>query len=610
MTRTWKHSYNVYLVVIIFLLKVGWLLFSEKISPDPQPGFPLDDSWIHAALARNIACGEGFTINPGEPAAGSTSVLWTFVLAGIHYLCGSENTNSVILCARFLNCLFMVITIVFSLRIMRTFTLNNIYLFAGGILFITSYPWAWSCMSGMEMPLASMLIMIVFYIQFFGSVQSSDHFLPQTALCRHHSANDALRTDFEKSSQNTIPDVINVPRKIFVSSIAENVLIPVVWFIAFLARPEMLIVALVSLVIISPVSKYCRSVIQVDMPGASEADSSAFSIRDMFVQVSIFLFCLVIFFVLYHNYFGVFMPNTLEAKMTERAFPLAFKTSGIFHALKTAFLSPFIDLFSVFSFLFFFNPVSCIVFIAFYVTYIIKLSGKLKTFYLQLLNNSEKSKSVKCVLIELEKSDSLIKVFWGGAILLFVSAATGIIAGPENYAFQHGRYFSPFFCISFSIAAGFFLKHLPVDLLKNHFILLLLLSGVLIAAEAQYQSGPEFAAEVYNINQLQVKAAKKISAVVKKDAAIGVNDVGAMAYFTENRIIDLEGLMDPALIPFKRAGKTGEYVRKSKIPFVLIFPYWYPDIASDKNFKPIWKVSVERNVTGGGDELVLYSTEY
>src|SRR4051794_36084239 len=44
-------------------------------------GFPLDDAWIHAQFARNLASGFGLSFNPGEPSAGSTSPLWTAIVA-------------------------------------------------------------------------------------------------------------------------------------------------------------------------------------------------------------------------------------------------------------------------------------------------------------------------------------------------------------------------------------------------------------------------------------------------------------------------------------------------------------------------------------------------
>lgn len=44
-------------------------------------GYPLDDAWIHQTYARNLAKFGQWAFIPGHPSAGSTSPLWTIVLA-------------------------------------------------------------------------------------------------------------------------------------------------------------------------------------------------------------------------------------------------------------------------------------------------------------------------------------------------------------------------------------------------------------------------------------------------------------------------------------------------------------------------------------------------
>lgn len=44
-------------------------------------GFPLDDAYIHLVYAQNLAHGHGFCFNVGEPSIGTTSPLWTCLLA-------------------------------------------------------------------------------------------------------------------------------------------------------------------------------------------------------------------------------------------------------------------------------------------------------------------------------------------------------------------------------------------------------------------------------------------------------------------------------------------------------------------------------------------------
>jgi hypothetical protein len=45
------------------------------------PGFPLDDAWGHLVYGRSLATLHGLSYNPGQPEAGVTSPLWTYLCA-------------------------------------------------------------------------------------------------------------------------------------------------------------------------------------------------------------------------------------------------------------------------------------------------------------------------------------------------------------------------------------------------------------------------------------------------------------------------------------------------------------------------------------------------
>ncbi len=53
-------------------------------------GLPLDDGWIHARFAQNLARGHGFSFNPGEPTSTTTGPLWTLLLALGYRLTGEH----------------------------------------------------------------------------------------------------------------------------------------------------------------------------------------------------------------------------------------------------------------------------------------------------------------------------------------------------------------------------------------------------------------------------------------------------------------------------------------------------------------------------------------
>ena len=74
-------------LLLVGCLALGAFALVADRATGGQGGVPLDDAWIHFQFARNLARGDGFSFNPGEPTSGSTAPLWTVLLAG-GYLAG------------------------------------------------------------------------------------------------------------------------------------------------------------------------------------------------------------------------------------------------------------------------------------------------------------------------------------------------------------------------------------------------------------------------------------------------------------------------------------------------------------------------------------------
>ena len=75
-------------LLLIGCLTVGAFALTAYRFTGGQGGVPLDDTWIHFRFARNLARGDGFSYNPGQPTAGSTAPLWTLLLAGVYFVGG------------------------------------------------------------------------------------------------------------------------------------------------------------------------------------------------------------------------------------------------------------------------------------------------------------------------------------------------------------------------------------------------------------------------------------------------------------------------------------------------------------------------------------------
>jgi hypothetical protein len=79
-----KQDLNVPLKWIASISLIGFLSAAFYLWSSHQMhglGFPLDDAWIHQTYARNLILEGEWSYLPGVPSAGSTSPLWTFMIA-------------------------------------------------------------------------------------------------------------------------------------------------------------------------------------------------------------------------------------------------------------------------------------------------------------------------------------------------------------------------------------------------------------------------------------------------------------------------------------------------------------------------------------------------
>jgi len=114
---------------------------------------------------------------------------------------------------------------------------------------------------------------------------------------------------------------------------------------------------------------------------------------------------------------------------------------------------------------------------------------------------------------------------------------------------------------------------------------------------------------VQNINAMQVHLGRWVDASAPKTARIAVNDIGAIAYFSRREVIDLMGLVTPEIIPYRRQGEGGviRYLKEACPQYVIIFPAWFPRLASSSDtLEPVYRVRLERNEVAGAAEMVVY----
>jgi hypothetical protein len=137
---------------------------------------------------------------------------------------------------------------------------------------------------------------------------------------------------------------------------------------------------------------------------------------------------------------------------------------------------------------------------------------------------------------------------------------------------------------------------------------LALLVAVLVALPG---AASRYGWAVQNIEAMQVHLAHWVTDHTPPTARLGLNDVGAITYFSRREIVDVMGLVTPAILPYRREGEAGvlRYLERTCPDYLIVFPAWFPSLsAMADRFRPVYRVHLDHNTVAGADELVVYET--
>ena len=136
----------------------------------------------------------------------------------------------------------------------------------------------------------------------------------------------------------------------------------------------------------------------------------------------------------------------------------------------------------------------------------------------------------------------------------------------------------------------------------------------LVAAVAALgPAASRYAWAVQNIDAMQVRLGEWVAAHTPAPARLALNDVGAIAYVSRREVVDLMGLVTPAIIPYRRDGEAGvlRYLERACPDYLVIFPEWFPTLAAmSDRFTPIHRIRLDHNTVAGADEMVVYETAW
>jgi len=209
-------------------------------------------------------------------------------------------------------------------------------------------------------------------------------------------------------------------------------------------------------------------------------------------------------------------------------------------------------------------------------------------------------------------------------VLLAFPIARGILAPFKGPTFQHGRYAA--FLTPLLAVLGVWGARLAWDIVWQgvavpHMVrwrqwavrgLTVLALGSALVAAADYVR--RYAANVGDINSMHVEMGRWLRANTPGDAVVATNDIGAIAYYSERRILDIVGLASPLTLAYLKAGVEADQgvlrlLMDQRPDYLVILPNWYPELAQMRHlFEPIHAIELSAATIAGGHRLVAYRT--
>ena len=201
------------------------------------------------------------------------------------------------------------------------------------------------------------------------------------------------------------------------------------------------------------------------------------------------------------------------------------------------------------------------------------------------------------------------------SILLLHPLGMALLAPYRGPAFQEGRYSIQLLPLAIVVGLAALLPLSPQGrgqgegwLRRGAIVLLLVASLASLGPGAT-----RYAWAVQNIDAMQVGLGRWVDAHTPAGARLALNDVGAIGYLGRREVVDVMGLVTPAIIPYRRDGEAGilRYLERACPDYLIIFPAWFPALSTRADrFTPIHRVRLEHNTVAGADEMVVYETAW
>lgn len=206
-------------------------------------------------------------------------------------------------------------------------------------------------------------------------------------------------------------------------------------------------------------------------------------------------------------------------------------------------------------------------------------------------------------VIKLLVDSSRFKYNHNLAAFIFIIALIFIYWYKLPYAHRFGRYLMPVlpFYILLAVYGGrVFFKWLAEYLSEKNIVnalnVILLVSTIVFFVSGYVKHNVTYTEQSHHIYIRQVEAAKWLKNNTPEGSIVGTHDVGAIAFYSDRKVVDVVGLINPEFIPKLNTkeftGFVQEQLKKQNVSYVAFLREWFQVVnqpplltAGDKNFE-------------------------
>jgi uncharacterized membrane protein YeaQ/YmgE (transglycosylase-associated protein family) len=196
-------------------------------------------------------------------------------------------------------------------------------------------------------------------------------------------------------------------------------------------------------------------------------------------------------------------------------------------------------------------------------------------------------------------------------VIVLYAPLVGMVAPFVAPAFQYGRYIgNP---VAAAIVAAVIGAVFVLGLLHERRVRIATLAGILALAlfntvSTAIATADNTARAESSINRMQVAVGKWLEYGTPAQAVVACNDVGAIGYFANRRVVDLLGLVTPEVQAYRLRYSVGnenygvlDYIKAKKPDYLAIFPNWFPNLEGAKFLTPVYVADLKDNTASEYD---------